>query len=390
MQHYFCARVANEEPSWLSRQWDLSILRAKLLIASFPAGVNANNGNNGRLPAVQSSSLEGRYKCYCETDTKKDEKEIAREERRRLKEERLKKKERKLRKKAKLEKECLTEKMNCFEHDNDHWRTAPLWSAGPFCFCMNANNNTYSCIRTINVTHNFLYCEFTTGLVTFYNLRIGECDERSNGILAPWKERVLWKCLGSLGITYLPSYHLIIEKVLIKRLLPFSDPFEQWNRVSSLTLTERSYLHDQLEHLKGCKGTRDCTVGSAKEAMPQLQQHQRITKRKYSDPFGKFRESNAMHNARIMHVFALYWESGLNYFSGRDVYTIDVTNYARGWTCQRSQQKTEEVAKVSRSLCVIMQRVDLFESLRIVKLLQFANETFVRYNNVRQFWFQLE
>ncbi|XP_017757871.1 PREDICTED: extracellular sulfatase SULF-1 homolog isoform X2 [Eufriesea mexicana] len=194
--------------------------------------------NNRRLPPILNSSLEARHKCYCEPDfyTKKDEKEIAREERRRLKEERLKKKERKLRKKAKLEKECLTEKMNCFEHDNDHWRTAPLWSAGPFCFCMNANNNTYSCIRTINATHNFLYCEFTTGLITYYNLRI--------------------------------------------------DPFEQWNRLSTLTIPERSYLHDQLEHLKGCKGTRDCTVGGAKEALPQPQQHQRfISKRKYANSF---------------------------------------------------------------------------------------------------------
>ncbi|KAK9306866.1 hypothetical protein QLX08_002516 [Tetragonisca angustula] len=194
--------------------------------------------NNRRLPPMLNNPLEARHKCYCEPDSysKKDEKEIAREERRRLKEERLKKKERKLRKKAKLEKECLTEKMNCFEHDNDHWRTAPLWSAGPFCFCMNANNNTYSCIRTINATHNFLYCEFTTGLVTFYNLRI--------------------------------------------------DPFEQWNRISSLTSSERSYLHDQLEHLKGCKGTRDCTVGSAREALPQPQQHQRfISKRKYANSF---------------------------------------------------------------------------------------------------------
>lgn len=67
------------------------------------------------------------------------------------------------------------------------------------------------------------------------------------------------------------------------------DPFEQWNRVSSLTSTERSYLHDQLEHLKGCKGTWDCTVGSAREAMPQLQQHQRyISKRKYNDAFGTY------------------------------------------------------------------------------------------------------
>ncbi|XP_053978729.1 extracellular sulfatase SULF-1 homolog isoform X1 [Hylaeus volcanicus] len=194
--------------------------------------------SNRRLPPMLNSPLEARHKCYCEPDsyTKKDEKEIAREERRRLKEERLKKKERKMRKKAKLEKECLTEKMNCFEHDNDHWRTAPMWSAGPFCFCMNANNNTYSCIRTINATHNFLYCEFTTGLVTYYNLRI--------------------------------------------------DPFEQWNRLSSLTPNERSYLHDQLEHLKGCKGTRDCTVGNAREGLPQLQQHQRlISKRKYVNTF---------------------------------------------------------------------------------------------------------
>lgn len=62
-------------------------------------------------------------------------------------------------------------------HDNDHWKTAPFWNDQPFCFCMNANNNTYSCVRTINETHNFLYCEFTTGLVTFYNLRIGKYEK---------------------------------------------------------------------------------------------------------------------------------------------------------------------------------------------------------------------
>lgn len=43
-----------------------------------------------------------------------DEKEVAREARRRLKEERQKRKERKRNRKAKLEKECLSEKMNCF------------------------------------------------------------------------------------------------------------------------------------------------------------------------------------------------------------------------------------------------------------------------------------
>lgn len=102
------------------------------------------------------------------------EKEIARDARKKMKEERQRKKERKRHKKAKMEKECLTEKMNCFSHDKDHWRTAPMWEDKPFCFCMNANNNTYSCLRTINQTHNYLYCEFTTGLITFYNLKKGE------------------------------------------------------------------------------------------------------------------------------------------------------------------------------------------------------------------------
>nr|CAD7416828.1 unnamed protein product [Timema poppensis] len=88
---------------------------------------------------------------------------------------------------------------------------------------MNANNNTYSCLRTINATHNFLYCEFVTGLITFYNLRI--------------------------------------------------DPFEQWNRVHSLTKEELSYLSDQLTQLRACRGTKQCTVGGASHSQMSLAQH---------------------------------------------------------------------------------------------------------------------
>lgn len=42
--------------------------------------------------------------------------DVAREARRKLKEERQKKKERKRNKKARMEKECLTERMNCFRY----------------------------------------------------------------------------------------------------------------------------------------------------------------------------------------------------------------------------------------------------------------------------------
>uniref|UniRef100_A0A1B0CX50 Extracellular sulfatase C-terminal domain-containing protein n=1 Tax=Lutzomyia longipalpis TaxID=7200 RepID=A0A1B0CX50_LUTLO len=150
--------------------------------------------------------------CYCDDNIEEiipDERELAREARRKLKEERQRKKERKRNKKARLEKECLSEKMNCFSHDNDHWRTAPFWNDQPFCFCMNANNNTYSCLRTVNPVKNILYCEFTTGEITYYNLRI--------------------------------------------------DPFETQNRASSLSAEEKTQLHETLERLKSCRG-KSCTL----------------------------------------------------------------------------------------------------------------------------------
>lgn len=105
--------------------------------------------------------------CYCESDNDDHSKYDSHYEP--THEEKMK-----LKKQKKKEEVCHHERMTCFEHNNDHWRTSPKWTGGPFCFCMNANNNTYSCLRTINLTHNFLYCEFTTGLVTFYNLRIGK------------------------------------------------------------------------------------------------------------------------------------------------------------------------------------------------------------------------
>ncbi|XP_076255115.1 extracellular sulfatase Sulf1 isoform X3 [Rhynchophorus ferrugineus] len=148
--------------------------------------------------SLNQEKQKHRQNCYCEDDENthlRTDEEIIHQ---------TKEDKKRMRKQKKKDEECHFERMTCFEHNNDHWRTEPRWNAGTFCFCMNANNNTYSCLRTINATHNFLYCEFTTGLITFYNLRI--------------------------------------------------DPFELHNRFHQLKTSEKAYLKDLLKKMVACKG----------------------------------------------------------------------------------------------------------------------------------------
>lgn len=121
--------------------------------------------------------------------------------------------------------DCDQGDLKCSIHDKNHWKTPPYWTLPPLCICSNAVYNTYWCLRTINRTHDFLYCEYIDSFLEFYNFK--------------------------------------------------TDPHQLHNVIKTLDYGIMHQLHEELDDLRRCVGWKQCNKGQEDNDISQKRRRRR-------------------------------------------------------------------------------------------------------------------
>ena len=116
--------------------------------------------------------------------------------------------------------------LTCYAQTNGSLTYGPYPPAGwkPYCSCQDAMNNTYACMRTVNASANYRYCEF----------QLQPAAAVDSGVS------------GAAPTPFVEYFDISV------------DPYEMTNAAANLSPSTAAQLHAQLQTLMTCVGTAAC------------------------------------------------------------------------------------------------------------------------------------